>query len=754
MVINPQAFVEEIPTLHPLSRDYLTYWREQTKRILEGHWIDGFWMPPKLYFYVNHGTIRLNKNNSNVKVYGRPLLRDIEWEFFYNWAYARGLSGFEKDDVNSCDRMLLKTDEFPLEYLQLNHPTIFNSKGEFKNYIPGPEYIRMQHPGNMGRPIHANEAYNMMMLGARNFGKSYQVGVGVVLHDWLTDGAFSLEAYREAKTTSEVMVSAWESKYTNLLLEKTKDALERLPGKTTAGGKIYPSPFSRKYKGSWDREIIFSYKKKEGGAMVPKGTNTNIKNRTLADNPAAGVGSRPATFIIEEVGLCRNTKETHALMKDAQRDDKYRKFASSLYLGTGGDMDTGALVAQEIFYNPEAYEMLPFKDIFENKGRNIGYFIPAYMARSSFKDKNGYTNIALGKEMVLKEREKMAAKSTSSAALNSEIIMNPIVPSEMFLTKSSNVFPVAEVRRRLSVVEQENIYEKLAKKVELYFDPESEYNGVSYKVDVKNRLTAIDTFPWSSEDRDGAVVVYEFPQFIDGIVPEGAYIIGHDPYKDDTSTGGSLASIYVMKTSKYFDQIGHDEIVASFVGRPYMGREIVNENLLKLSMFYGNAKIYFENAVGNVKDYFEKMKRIDLLARKPHTVFNKKASFETNHIAEYGYPMSNQRIKYEALQYLRAWLLEVRESSDDRIIRNLDQIADRALLQELLTFSMEGNFDRVMGLVGAVIGLNEIGNTAKEHLIVSTREKNALEQEFINIIANNKRLFRNETFPKSTSFLR
>jgi len=97
-------------------------------------------------------------------------------------------------------------------------------------------------------------------------------------------------------------------------------------------------------------------------------------------------------------------------------------------------------------------------------------------------------------------------------------------------------------------------------------------------------------------------------------------------------------------------------------------------------MLYGNAIIYFENMVGNVKEYFEKMKRLDLLARQPTTVFNKKASFDgKGQAVVYGYPMSNRKIKMDAVQYVRDWLLEERGQEDGRIVRNLDRIWDKAL---------------------------------------------------------------------------
>ena len=1062
MINRSEFLLKEIPNYSPVSKDYISFWREQKRRIIEGHWVGGYWMPPKLYFYSNFGTIKLNKGNSNIKSYGRPLLRDVEWDFFYNWTVARGFSGFENDPYFSCDSRLID-DEISIDDVEL-----FNPYGELKTYVDPLEYIRKRHETDLGRPLYNNSAKNMMMLGARNFGKdiswdstihyedrkdtisnvkvgdriygqdgklttvqavekytdqlqyefklkdgrtikaglghkwyvkeklahtyvehvktteeilknfrnsarkdynywipltqpleysakdlpidpyllgvligdgcitqyvtftsndpeildylktsdrinklkapyqysitggstlqslkdlnlfkktsstkfipsiylkgsieqrlellkglldtdgyisksgnieyttnsfelskdfvdlarslglyvndpvlknksyriylrsniqlfklkrkqerlkeynredykyvaiesitpakiedsyciqvdnesklflansfipthnSYMVGVGIILHDFLTDSAFSYEEHLKGELSAEIMVGAYDSKYTRLILEKTRDALEKLPGETTLGDRLFPSPFSRKYKGSWGpgSEVTFSTKKKIGGSWKSKGTNTNIKNRTFADNPTAGVGSRPLVFILEEVGLCKNVKEIHAAMKDAQRDD-YKKFASSMYLGTGGDMEAGALACSEIMYNPDSYEMLSFADNWEGKGK-ICYFVPAYLARTMFKDDNGFTKVDEAKKYIINMREKL--QSGSSEALNKEIINNPLVPSEMFLTKSSNIFPVAEISRRKSVVEHELLYEKIVKKVELFFDPNSELNGVNYQIDMKNKLTPIDTFPWTSEDRDGAVVIYELPQTIDGVVPDGAYIIGHDPYKDDTNRGASLGAIYVIKTAAYFDKIGHDEIVATYIGRPYLGRDIVNENLLKLSLFYGNAKIYFENSVGNVKDYFERTKHLHLLARKPHTLFTKKGNYETSPLLEYGYPMSNEKIKYEALQYLRTWLLEVRESSDNRVIRNLDRIVDKALLQELLTFSMEGNFDRIMALCGAIIGLNEVGNVKKNELISSSTRNNFMDVDLDKFITNNRYIFRNETFSET-----
>jgi len=113
--------------------------------------------------------------------------------------------------------------------------------------------------------------------------------------------------------------------------------------------------------------------------------------------------------------------------------------------------------------------------------------------------------------------------------------------------------------------------------------------------------------PWKKDSIEGATIIYELPyQDAEGNVPPGAYIIGCDPFRDNTEGGDSYATIYVLKTNKYPSTVGHNELVATYVGRPYNGVNQINETLHKLSLFYGNATIYFENAVSNIKEYFEK----------------------------------------------------------------------------------------------------------------------------------------------------
>lgn len=472
--------------------------------------------------------------------------------------------------------------------------------------------------------------------------------------------------------------------------------------------------------------------------------------KSVGVGPFIGFQLSDPYFLLEDYTVAHNCgmfsqlKDVYSNTVDNLRNG-LRKTGMLFMLGTGGNMDKGTIHSSEMFYEPHRYDILPFDDHWENRGQ-IGYFLPAYEVLNEFKDSNGISNEEAAKKELLRIRKVKAGDSGGSEALNKEMQYRPIVPSEMFLTKTANIFPTAELRRRLSEVQTQKISEFLEKRVTLFFDPEAKvYNGVNYEINPK--LNAITRFPYDGDDVEGAVVIYEFPKLVDNQVPEGAYIIGCDPYKDDGQSGQSLAAIYVIKTNKYPSTVGYSEIVANFIGRPYLGKNQVNEILYKLSLFYGNAKIYFENNVGNVKDYFEKARRLDLLARQPVTIFNRKASYDTNPQIVYGYPLSNDKVKWEALQYVRSFLLEDR--GDNK--KNLDLIPDIGLLQELISYNLDGNFDRVSSLIGCVLGLEEISNISrrKQH---TASELSQFDKDFNRLLTNNSRIF-NAQLSQATSLI-
>ena len=1070
MNVSKQEFLFEVPELYPNTDEHIAFWRQERLRCIEGYWASGYWMPGKLYFYVNYSTIKLNKQ-PKVKSLGKPWLRDIEWNFFRLLDEAKGFSGFIDDPDYSCHEALTKPltdDEIVLEYctdlqtgktIEEKFYNIYkNQFFEKKEYVSPRDYLSQQHAFNKGRPLYNNQSQNLMMIGARGFGKdlhkdtllwyedkeapisevkvgdriynhlgelvnvtnvytfndqlqyeiilsdgrtikcgaghkwqfeerqrdgsyktvvkelkdilpdyrygkrgdakyfikycdpiqyphknlpidpytlgallgdggltqrivfttddpeilrefilpenckikklkskyaysivkkqgklnpltetlkelglfgkkstekfipevymrssaeqrihllqglmdtdgsitkngqiefsqsnkilaeqvrtlcetlgircklvvrktkkrdsyrlniitsnpifrlqrklkrlnlkpskyavtnrtmsairnikplevdtsycisvdgpdnlflagscipthnSYMIGA-VMAHEFLFDGLTKYTSQKDTKTSSEIVAGAGDAKYSSDTLDKVKLCLEHLPGEMEIRGRHFPSPFTKRYTGSWypGKQVVASYKKKMGGTWKHVGTKSSIKHRTFKDNPFAANGTRPGIMTFEEVGMFDNLKESYAASVECQRDGAV-KFGTMIFIGTGGDMKGGGTRdAHEIFYNPTAYDCLQLEDTWEHRGK-IGFFVPAYLGLNQYKNENGFTDEARAKKYLEDHRRKLLSAG-STTSLDGELINRPIKPSEIFLLKHGNIFPIHELQDRLSTIDRPEVIRYLQTPVHLYYD-EKNKGGINYKVETKGNLRPINDFPFNGDDREGAVTIYEFPEVDeDGNVPKGLYIIGHDPYSSDDPAGASLASIYVLKTKKHL-KYGHDEIVASFVGRPYHGRNIVNEHLMKLSMFYGDATIYFENATGNTKEFFEKYRKLHLLAKQPQTILTKRAAYEGKSPNIYGYPMSSRTMKTQAIQYLRDWLLEERGADDDgKIVRNLDRIPDKALLQELIAFNMEGNFDRVMGFAGCIIGLEETHN----QYLKQNEEKSQLE---------------------------
>lgn len=178
---------------------------------------------------------------------------------------------------------------------------------------------------------------------------------------------------------------------------------------------------------------------------------------------------------------------------ETQRNGGY-KFGTMMFLGTGGDFDGGGTRdAYDMFYNPEKFDILPLNDIWENKGK-IGYFVPAYLGLNEFKNYKGLTDETKAKSFLQKEREKLKSHKGDSRALNMELQYRPLVPSEIFLAGTGNIFPIAEIQERIAVLEQNKDYGLLEKRVTLLFDKEARY-GVNYKIDTSNDLVAINKYP-------------------------------------------------------------------------------------------------------------------------------------------------------------------------------------------------------------------------------------------------------------------
>ena len=672
MWLDSNKFVyDKIPEIHPLSLDYLEFWREEKRRIIEGYWYNGVYCPAQLYHYLNYAQITITEGKN--RRLSRPFNLDYVWDVAYNWLEARGFSGFEKTGDVKDVRALLRT----------------------------------RQKEDLGKPLYNYEAKNLFILGPRGWGKSFWAA-NCAAHEYITDGRKEYVPGEPVTNVAEILLGAYASVYVNDLIAKVQDILSHYPGGMQVGTVYHPPPFHKTVGGTWaiGKKAENYYDKKVGGKWLKAGTRSCFKPRVYKDNHLAGVGGRNTVKIAEEIGVWDNLIESHFADENTQKLNNY-KFGSAMYIGTGGDMvGGGTLAAQKMMYDPEAYDCLVFDDVWEKRGK-IGLFYPSTYTKLNYKDTNGITNFELAIKGEEAERElKRAAKD--SQAYDEYVVYNPIVPSEIFLAKTGNLFPLKDLQYTLAKLESD---EKLRDKEWLgYFDI-GEGGNVEWRNSVATK--PIYDFPMrSGVNKDGAVVIYEHPiTDEEGNFIWGRYIGGIDPYDHDHSNTDSLGSCIIL------DRLTN-RVVAEYSGRPQTAEEFY-ETTRRLLIYFGAVALY-ENEKKGIFTYFEKMNSLHLLHQQPKLL----KDIIPNSSVHRGYGMHMiLELKKHGERLINFWLRDSYEGE----IRNVHRIRCIPLLKELILFNYDNNFDRVMSFMMVMYLKEEL----HRHVIKEeTRVKSLLDSDF------------------------
>lgn len=704
------------PVYHPDSVAYERYWREQEKRCIEGLWFEdkkgdlGGWryMTPHLYFYINFCIIEdEGELGGKITQINHPLLRDIEWMLSYAWLTARKFSGFEDDDEYTCHRIVEKIEKgedlSPKEQMILSGDklSIYKKDGTLKKYIEAREYLYKTHDKPLGLPLYENEALNLFVLGSRGWGKSFFSANGVIGHEYNFSGKTRLD---EEDSPATIFVGAAIADKSAELLKKFEATQERLKTDYGSYGKnedFIPGYFYLQSVGSTANNSNSPYRNeyeyKEGGTWVTGGTGTKIVHKIYTtENPQAAVGNRCSVIVVEEVGLLSNLLLAHGSNETVQI--RKTKFGSSLYIGTGGNMEK-VVESKIIFEDPEKYNFIPYKDQWEGRSQPIGFFLPSYYVDNSFKDENGNTDIhkAFAEEVY---QRKLREKASNSLALDSYIMARPIIPSEMFLSINANVFPVAALRKREAEIEVKKLFDGIVSIGTL--DWNKDHTDVTWREDTAtNRLQKpirhlnLDSYRGHLAS---SIVIYEHP--VD-VIPtptysKSLYKVTYDPVRDDVG-GTSLASILVYKgyTDTNWNMGIQDGIVAEWIGRLDKVDDM-HEICLKLAYYY-NALILFENNLPGFKTYCTHKKHLNRLMIEPKKAV-KKAVANPSGKNLYGVDMTPKGLHIHAEQLGRQWLLEEWKTLEDGTKKlNLDKLLSLRLIRELSSYEHDkkGNFDHV-----------------------------------------------------------
>jgi hypothetical protein len=441
-----------------------------------------------------------------------------------------------------------------------------------------------------------------------------------------------------------------------------------------------------------------SFAKIVNDTKVEAGTMSEVMAITFQNNPDAARGKDAALVLFEEAGKFPNLKDAFYATDDTLRDGRFIT-GQIVIFGTGGDMESGTVDFADMFYNPEEYNLLPFVNKWDEDASKTtcGFFHPSYLNKTGFYDEQGNSDIEKAIEHDNKEIEKRSVKGKGSTAAQKYKTENPNCPADAFKIVNTNDFPIFELNKQLNKIKADNLHIKYGQPCSIYHDTETGKPKV--EIDLTNSVNII----WgrkeiNEENKTGGLVIFEHPI---PNAPKGLYKIGYDPYRQDE--GESLACIIVYKGMCKGDY-SSNEIVARYLGRPQTADE-VNRIAELLTEFY-NTELMYENEVTHVKSYFERRKKLYLLALQPNRVIG--ANVQSSKVARvYGCHM-NDKLKDAGEKYIKQWLLEVKNIDENgKEILNLETLYDPFLIEELIKYNRKGNFDAVMAYIQVMFQIQE-----------------------------------------------
>jgi len=745
---NRKNFVHDIKIIHPDDPRYVPYWFSEKKKVIEGDWVydNGGWrfIPPKLYFAVNHGSLIYTNKEDKTRFTTRPYLTDLFWEMGYLSFESLGFSGYEDSDYTS-DLSVFELQKNWNNVNSLKHAHLFKSNGQFKDFIPVRENIRMLHNKSQGVPLYRNEPKNYITMGSRGGGKSYWVANGEILHELVTDGLKKynrevIEQLRDKKISATLLVGSGDSGKSSELCTKVLEAMNMLGASPMLGvyGKLgdddyTPSLFYKDMIGdispnNKDNPYRHQYKKRTKGQEQLGGSGSELHHVVYSEMSGnkkggqKGAGGRYNISVTEEIGLTPLVREAWRSNEATVQTDGFI-FGRQVFIGTSENIEA-VQPAKEMMTNPRDYRLVEFEDEWEHTGK-IGFFIPAYLTLEEFKDENGNTNVEKAKAFLEKRREEKA-KAANPDILKSEKLNYPVIPSEMWLGTRAKLLPYEEAAHREKELMSNNLYQKIGKPIKLRWDS-SHLNDVAYEID--NDAKPIWEYPITNlTSIEGCPVVYDFPQLVNGEIPKDMYIYTHDPYiSDNLDEGGSLGSTQIWLNPKYWNEYCTiSPLVASYLGKAKNGKEQYYENQEKLIAMYGNCPQMFYYEANRGEDcyyYYVKRKKAFLLAPRPVKSDSNSMFMQTT--TKFGFIVGSRTEKINKLDDFGDLLLQDIDNLKKKFI---ETIPDIYLIREIMAYDLNnGNFDAVSSCLGFPIAIKEIElNTISTVINKNNKVKNTL----------------------------
>jgi len=457
------------------------------------------------------------------------------------------------------------------------------------------------------------------------------------------------------------------------------------------------------------------FKQTVNGTEVWSGYKSEIHKITFKDDAFKAIGKATSLFLWEEAGKMPNLIRAYTFSQPTWKDGDIMR-GTPIIFGTGGDIEGGTQDFAEMYYNPRAYDLLEFDNIWDEgkSGTKSGLFIPNYLAKPPYIDKYGNSLIEIAKESDLKEREKKLKGVRRRSDYDNFVSQNAWTPQEAFVLSKGNKFPAALLARQLAKIEakKELKYLKDIGRFDLKQD-----GTVEFVPDPRKK--PLD-WPFKKDefglDKEGAVIIYEHPSKPNQS-DYGEYFATCDPYdQDEANNSQSVGSCIVWKTLINAGEV-YDLPVATYHGRPEKAKEFY-EIVRRMCLYY-NAVCLYENEKRGLEWYFEERGQSYLLKDQPD-ILDKiiKNSSVKRPKGTHMVPA----IKTQCELWGYDWLVE-----EQGELLNLNKLYDEFLIKQLISYNDEGNFDAVIAFLLAILYRKELKMEMEQELV---KKNYLLEDKF------------------------
>ena len=506
---------------------------------------------------------------------------------------------------------------------------------------------------------------------------------------------------------------------------------------------------------NWKNQVTLGIKTKSG-ERIPF-SQILIRNLDEGNNEEAIAGTKPRRLIIDEIGKGNFLRGLQAATPGFTTPFGWG--CSPILTGTGGDMKK-FMDAKSLMFDVENFNFLEYNSV-KDSSKVHGLFI-SHKYRMEAKEESSlgaYLEKPEGSPLhevkMMVSNEELATQITNDnldklkkagdrIAYLKEKMYYPQEVDDIFLNEDTNIFDIeAAKRQKFRLLQQE----RTGTSVVLYDDGDGVKHTFSDKLPISN-------FPLKSTDqKDAPVVIYEFPVENPAY---GLYVAGVDPYRQGKSAySSSLGSVYIYKRMHTISgEKYQDMFVASYCARPDK-KETWEEQARYLIKYY-NARTLCENDEISFIDYMISKGDAHYLERQPDWL--KEIVPNTTVRRDYGIHRSAEKIRdflHGCLKKYTEEVVHTEKDEDGNTIsetKGMSKVFDPVLLEEMIQYNEDGNFDRIIAAELAValamkldpifgkIGDNSDSRTSSMGV---KRQKSSLFPESRGVFKSNKRkLFR------------